>query len=124
MKFACVFLLSVILIGVLTVSVGTAAISSALANEQNGDLELSVTPGTLDVTASWDEVPSAVSYEVRWRLRGEEFSENNLMTVTHASAAFTVPVQGLWIIRVEACNDDGCKKVSTSTVRVVINLWC
>lgn len=86
------------------------------------NLDLTVEPGTTKVSATWDEVAGAAAYEVRWRSRREDFPTGNLATVTGPTAIFDVREQGLWLIRVQACNDSGCGGPGTATVPVIINI--
>ena len=83
---------------------------------------LSVEPGTTRITADWDAVAGATSYEVRWRPRRGDFPAGNLATVTDSDATFDVLEQGLWVVRVQACNDGGCSGPATATVPVIINI--
>ena len=65
-------------------------------------------PGSLDVSLEWDDVDSASSYRVRWRVAGpgNELSEG--VEVQSSGAEITVADYGEWVVRVEACNDAGC----------------
>lgn len=83
---------------------------------------LSVEPGTTKLTAKWGAVADATSYRVRWRPQGEGFAADSLETVTDPAATFTVAGQGLWVVRVQACNDDGCSRPATATAPVIINI--
>ena len=84
--------------------------------------DLTVEPGTTKVTATWNAVIGADSYQVRWRHRKTGFAEDSLITVTEPAATFTVEYQGAWVVRVEACNDHGCGRGGTATVPVIINI--
>ena len=75
---------------------------------QPQNLVVSVTPGELDLTASWDAVEGAASYRIGWRLPTGNFAEGNQVTTEDASAAFAVSDYGQWVVRVEGCNDAGC----------------
>lgn len=83
---------------------------------------LSVEPGTTRLTAKWGAVANATSYQVRWRPQGESFAADRLETVTDPAAIFAVAEQGLWVVRVQACNADGCSRPATSTASVIINI--
>ena len=83
---------------------------------------LSVTPGTTQVIATWPAVAEATSYRIRWRPQGNDFAAGNLLSVTEAAANFDVSEQGLWVVRVQACNDAGCGRPGTATVPVIINI--
>ena len=83
---------------------------------------LSVEPGTTKVTARWNPVTDAASYQVRWRHQGADFAADSLATVADPVATFTVAEQGLWVVRVQACNDSGCGRPGTATASVIINI--
>ena len=83
---------------------------------------LSVEPGTTKITARWRPVTDAVSYQVRWRPQGADFATESLETVADPVAVFTVAEQGLWVVRVQACNDSGCSRPATATASVIINI--
>ena len=86
------------------------------------DPTLSVEPGTTKITARWRPVTDAVSYQVRWRPHGADFAPESLETVADPVAIFTVAEQGLWVVRVQACNDSGCSRPATATASVIINI--
>ena len=78
------------------------------------NLSLADTPGSLQVTASWDAVTGATSYEVSWRERSAEFQSGDETVVQDdTTATITVSAVGEWVVRVEACNDAGCSKGAT-----------
>ena len=85
--------------------------------------ELAVEPGTTEVTATWGPVDGATSYQVRWRQQRGDFGENSLTTATDPTATFDVGEQGLWVVRVVACNDEGCGPGGTTTAPVIINIY-
>ena len=72
------------------------------------NLSVSFLPGNRDMTATWDAAPRADSYLLRWREHNESFQSDNQVTTTETTAAFTVPSQGDWVVRLEACNTSGC----------------
>ena len=69
---------------------------------------LSATPGSLDISATWDAVDGATSYNLRWRESGGSFEAGNAATVTGTSAAITASGHGSWEVRVRGCNAAGC----------------
>ena len=69
---------------------------------------VSVTLGSLDVRARWDEVAGATSYRLRWREAGGEFEAANAISVEETSATITVSAYGEWEVQLQACNDAGC----------------
>ena len=122
MKFRSSYFVPFFLVGILLVIGGIfSAVPQGVAG-QSETLNMAVEPGTLDVRASWGSPPDATSYRVRWRLKGEEFTDGDMVTVTDPEAEFSVTRQGIWRVRVEACNDEGCTHLITDSVRVVINV--
>ena len=85
-------------------------------------LELEVKVGTTEVTASWGPVSAASSYRVLWRLQGTGLDDDRGTTVTETTASFDVGEQGLWVVRVESCDDTGCGRGSTNSTPVIINI--
>ena len=85
-------------------------------------LTYSVAPGTTTVTINWGKVPGATSYQVRWRLKPGKFAADSLSTVSDPTATIDVGKQGLWLIKVQACNADGCGKPVRSLVKAIINI--
>ena len=83
---------------------------------------LSVEPGTTKITARWSPVANAASYQIRWRPKGADFAQDALATVADPVATFTVADQGLWVVRVQACDDSGCSRPATATASVIINV--
>ena len=69
---------------------------------------VSVTLGSLDVRAEWDEVEGATAYRLRWRQAGGEFEAANVIAVADASATITMSGYGEWEVQLQACNDAGC----------------
>ena len=80
-------------------------------------LEVSSTPGELDLTASWDEVEGATSYQLNWRRPSGNFEADSPTVATATSAVVTMSGYGQWVVRLEACNDAGCGPGATQTVR-------
>ena len=71
-------------------------------------LSVATEPGSLAVSADWDDVEGADDYLVRWRPYGEELNEG--VRAQSSSASITVAAHGEWVVRVQACNDAGCGK--------------
>ena len=82
------------------------------------NLAVTATAGTLNLSATWDAVDGATSYNVRWRQSGGEFLSENAATATTTSHATTVSGYGDWEVAVQACNDDGCGAWAAQTVVV------
>ena len=83
---------------------------------------LAVIPGATVVNADWDPVPEATSYRVRWRQSHNDFESNDSVIVTHNTATFDVSDQGLWVVRVESCNEAGCSQGATDRTPIIINI--
>ena len=73
-------------------------------------LQVSTEPGSLDVSADWDDVAGADDYLVRWRAAGPDQELNQGLRVQSSGAEITVKDYGDWVVRVEACNKAGCGK--------------
>jgi len=84
----------------------TSANPDLPASPQN--FGLGATPGSLDLSATWDALEGAASYKLRWRLEGEEFGPDNATTVTENEATVTVAGHGRWVAGLQGCNDAGC----------------
>ena len=69
---------------------------------------LSTTPGELDISATWDALDGATSYELRWRLNDGEYESANTANATDTSATITVSGNGQWVVGLKGCNDGGC----------------
>jgi len=78
------------------------------APAQPSGLRVSAEPGSLDVSASWNDVPGAASYWVRWRKSGTGNNLNDGVRVQTSGADFTVDAYGQWVVRIQACNGSGC----------------
>ena len=72
------------------------------------NLAVTATPGSLDISATWDALEGADTYKLRWRQSGGQFAAANAATVTAANATITVSDYGEWEVRLQACNDAGC----------------
>ena len=82
------------------------------------NFDLSVTPGSLDISATWDALDGATSYKLRWRLDGGEFEADNATTVTETEAGITVAGHGRWVVGLQGCNDAGCGPEAEETAEV------
>ena len=71
-------------------------------------LVVTTEPGSLEVSADWDDTDRATSYRVRWRdaVAGNELNAG--VTVDLSNATITMTEASQWVVRVEACNDGGC----------------
>ena len=72
------------------------------------NLAVTATPGSLDISATWDALDGADTYKLRWRQSAGEFDAANATTVADTSATITVPGYGEWEVRLQGCNDAGC----------------
>ena len=71
-------------------------------------LSVDTQQGSLDVEVDWDDVAGATSYSVRWRVAGPNNPLNEGVDVQASSADITVANYGEWVVRIEACNTNGC----------------
>ena len=71
-------------------------------------LQVETETDSLDVSVSWDDVASATSYKVRWRVGGPGNKLNQGLEVQSSNADITVAGYGEWVVRLEACNSEGC----------------
>ena len=79
---------------------------------------VSAEAGSLDISATWDELDGADTYKLRWRQSGGEFEAANAATVTDANATITVSDYGEWEVRLQGCNDAGCGPEVSRTVEL------
>ena len=73
--------------------------------------------------ASWDRVPHATHYEVKWRERRKEFSPEHATNLPSdkTSIEFTLPsAYDVWVVRVRACNVNLCGPAVSQAVAVTI----
>ena len=92
------------------------------------DLAVSSPEDGLGLSATWAATDNATSYRLRWRLFDrdfptrdedeEDFLAEDSVTVTAASANFTVRELGQWEVRLQSCNDDGCSPSIARTVAI------
>ena len=101
---------------------GHASTAGAGAPPAPTDVALSVEPGTTTIIANWTPAADADSYNVRWRHKGADFKDNASASTTESDAEFEVGSQGLWIVRVVACNASGCSDPATSSAPVIISI--
>ena len=77
-------------------------------------LSVSATPGSLDASLDWDDVPGASHYWVRWRESGSGSELSEGVAVLPSEAVITVSGYGEWVVRVQACSDAGCGAPASS----------
>ena len=85
---------------------------------QPQNLAVTATPGSLDISTTWDALDGATSYKLRWRLSAGEFEAGNAATVADTSATITVSGYGEWEVRLQGCNDAGCGPEAVSQFTV------
>ena len=97
-------------------AVSSASMSPAAAQDgqqppgQPTGLQITTEAGSLDVSLDWGDVDGADDYLVRWRQAGPGNPLNEGEEVTTSEATITVESHGEWVVRLEACNDNGCGK--------------
>ena len=79
---------------------------------------MSATAGELDLSATWDALDGATSYQVAWREADGDFEAANAATVSDTSATITVSGYGRWVLQLQGCNDAGCGPGVTQTVGI------
>ena len=72
------------------------------------NLDVSVTPGILSFSATWDAVPTATSYVLRWRDVERGDNESSEQKVVDNTATISVSRYGTWELTLETCNAGGC----------------
>ena len=77
---------------------------------------VSAEPSQLNLSAKWDAVEGATSYNLRLRRSGGEFNPANAFTFSDTSATITVPSYGQWEVRLQGCSEDGCGPEASRTV--------
>ena len=72
------------------------------------------------VSASWDGVPHAGRYEIKWRKRHGGFSPEHAANVpsNKTSIEIALPSGGAWIVRARACNVNLCGPAVSETLSV------
>ncbi len=84
-----------------------------------GGVNVQTTQGSLEVSVTWTSVSGAASYRVRLREAGPDNSFTDIASPTNASATFEAGGFGDWVVRVEACNDNGCGRGTAVQFTVV-----
>ncbi len=72
------------------------------------------------VSASWDGVPHAGRYEIKWRKRHTQFSPEHVVNLpsNKTSIEIALPSGGAWVVRVRACNVNLCGPPVSETLSV------
>ena len=83
------------------------------------NLTVSATAGELDLSATWDALDGAASYQLAWRQADGDFEANNAATVSDTETTITVSAYGQWVVRLEGCNDTGCGPSVTQTIGIL-----
>ena len=86
--------------------------------DEPAGLSVSATPGSLEVSVDWDDVPGASYYWVRWRVSGSGSELNEGVAVLPSEAVIAVSDYGEWVVRAQACNDAGCGAPAVSRFSV------
>ena len=79
---------------------------------------VTATPGSLNLSATWDAVEDATSYKLSWRQADGNFEPDNEATVSGIGATITVSDYGQWVVQLESCNDAGCGPEASQTVEL------
>ena len=113
--------LALVVVAVVVTSLLWAGVSPASAQTPQKPakptgLSVATEQDSLDVSLDWDDTSGATSYRVRWRLAGQGNPLNAGITPTSSDADITVAKYGEWVVRVQACNADGCGNPVSETV--------
>ncbi len=81
---------------------------------------LGASPGALEIAATWDAADGATAYKLSWRPADGDFEAESAATVSETGATITVADHGPWVVRLEACNDDGCGPGLVQTVTLTV----
>ncbi|MYA62579.1 MAG: hypothetical protein F4X94_08420 [Dehalococcoidia bacterium] len=82
---------------------------------------LTLTPGPLSISVSWDALPNPPAWYdvVRYRVMGGEKANVSNRNVTTTNVAFEVPISDVWTVTVAACDNSGaCGPTATAQVDV------
>lgn len=111
--------LAVVLITVWALTTANPVNAQSDALPKPGGVNVQTTQGSLEVSVTWTSVSGATSYRVRLREAGPGNSLTDVASPTNASATIEVGGFGDWVVRVEACNDNGCGRGSAVRFTVV-----
>ena len=81
-------------------------------------MRITAEQGSLEVSLDWEDVESASRYRVRWRKAGPGNKLNAGIEVDSSDAVITVSDYGDWVVRVQACDDNGCGEPNARKFRV------
>ncbi len=111
--------LAVVLITVWALTTANPVNAQSDALPKPGGVNVQTTQGSLEVSVTWTSVSGATSYRVRLREAGPGNSLTDVASPTNTSATIEVGGFGEWVVRVEACNDNGCGRGSAVRFTVV-----
>ena len=109
-RLAALFIVLFAALAVSSTSVSPAVADDGQRPAKPTGLEITTEAGSLDVSLDWDDVDGADDFLVRWRQAGPGNPLSEGETVTTSEATITVESHGEWVVRLEACNDNGCGK--------------
>ena len=81
-------------------------------------LRASAEPGSLDMSADWNDVAGADRYRVRWLYAAPNTTLSWQMDTRTSDAIARIPHAGNWTVKVEACNGNDCGEASLQVFQV------
>ena len=85
---------------------------------QPTNLVVSVAPGSLNVSATWDAVDGVAAYSVEWKRVDRDLQMRNLTSTTDTTAAISVSEDGRWMVKIRACHTGYCGPDISQTVDI------
>ena len=73
-------------------------------------LRAAAQPDTRDIPVSWNNVPEATFYRLRWRRSEGRFEPGNQVDTAATRTTIRTSERGQWVLRLEACNYAGCSR--------------
>ena len=73
-------------------------------------------PGALAIPVSWNVVPGATFYSLRWRKHDGSFEPNNRLDTAATAVGIRVSDHGQWVVQLEGCNYAGCGPGISETI--------
>ena len=92
----------------LVLSIPPRAAGQSETPDRPTGLSVATTDGSLEVSVNWHDVSGATSHVVQWREHGSGNELNTGITAEDSNATITVDDAGEWVVRVQACDANGC----------------
>ena len=91
---------------------------TAATSKPNDPISI-VEPGATRINVDQDPVGSSASYLVQCCLKGKSIAEDARLTAEPSDAEINLFGPGIWIVRLQACNADGCSGLAISYTPVI-----